>query len=333
MRPSLVALALTSLALGGCASSSGLAHPAPTEPEAPAAPPALAEGEDFAVFTGEGVRVDLETAIEAAGAVEVVFFGEEHDDLNTHRVQAEVLRRLYARYSRAGGPSPHPGAQGVATPTGRGDRTVVLSLEMFERDVQSILDEYLADLITESHFRASARPWERYETDYRPAVEFAKAHGMSVVAANAPRRYVNRVSRLGRESLDALSAEAKRFLPPLPYPGPSEDYQAEWDALMGPAAQHMTGSPFDGQLLWDAAMAHAVAGALDEVEAGLVLHLAGSFHVANHTGTPEALDHYRPGTPAMVLVARPAEDLSSLPEEFLGQGDFVILTYRERTEG
>ena len=63
-------------------------------------------------------------------------------------------------------------------------------------------------------------------------VEFAKAHGMPVLAANAPRRYVNRVSRKGPASLDSLTVWGKSWLPPLPYPGPSPAYKAKWDRLM-----------------------------------------------------------------------------------------------------
>ena len=118
-------------------------------------------------------------------------------------------------------------------------------------------------------------------------VEFAKAHDLEVVAANAPRRYVNRASRLGRDSLDVLGDEALRHLPPLPYPEASAAYQAEWDALMGEAAAHMQGSPLDGQTLWDASMGHAVATALDRTAGALVLHMAGGFHVENATGTVE----------------------------------------------
>lgn len=333
MRHSILLLSLSSLVVAGCASATGIAHPTGSAAEERPVPPPPVEGEDFVVFTGEGEAVDLDAVIAEAGSAEVVFFGEEHNDLTTHRVQTEVLRRLFARYGAAGGPSPHPGADGVSTPAGGGDRTVVLSLEMFERDVQTVLDEYLADLITEDHLEASARPWDRYDTDYRPAVEFAKAHELPVVAANAPRRYVNRVSRLGRESLDALSDDAIAHLPPLPYPAASGAYQAEWDELMGDAAEYMPAAAFEAQLLWDAAMAYSVARALDRVERGLVLHLAGSFHVANHTGTPEALEHYRPGTRALVLVARPADDRSALPEEFHGEGDFVILTRGEISGG
>ena len=48
-----------------------------------------------------------------------------------------------------------------------------------------------------------------------------------VLAANAPRRYVNRVSRLGPESLEALSGAAESWLPPLPYPPASPEYRQE----------------------------------------------------------------------------------------------------------
>jgi uncharacterized iron-regulated protein len=198
---------------------------------------------------------------------------------------------------------------------------------MFERDVQYVVDEYLAGLITEDHFLRSARPWDNYEEHYRPMVEFARVHGLPVVAANAPRRYVNRASRLGRDSLQALGPTARRYLPPLPYPEPSSAYQEEWDAIMGDAAQHMSSTLIDAQTLWDAAMGEAIAAVLDAEPDALVLHMAGGFHVENGTGTPEALAHYRPGTRALLVAARPAEDPTVFdPEAHGGLGDFVILT-------
>lgn len=54
-----------------------------------------------------------------------------------------------------------------------GDK-LVLSLEMFEADNQSVLNEYLDGKITEDEFLAKSRPWPRYKTDYRQLVEFAK---------------------------------------------------------------------------------------------------------------------------------------------------------------
>ncbi len=293
-------------ALFACGGPPPPAPPVPPAAEAVAAAPPR-EGADFVVYTAAGERASVEAIVAAMAEHEVVFVGEEHDDPVTHRVQALLLERAFAAYGT--------------------DRPVVVSLEMFERDVQYIVDEYLDGLITEEHFLRSVRPWGNYDPDYRPLVEFARVHELPVVAANAPRRYVNRASRLGRESLDVLGSEVRRFLPPLPYPEASADYRAEWDALMGPAMAHMTGTPLDGQTLWDASMGHAVATALEVRPGALVLHMAGGFHVENGTGTPEALQHYRTGTRALVVAARPAADPARWEaDRFEGLGDFVVIT-------
>ncbi len=323
------ALFLLTVLAGGASTATPVPPLSPHgQDTAPEPPPPLEEGVDYVVFRGDGSPASLADVVAAADDADVVFFGEQHDDPVTHWVQTLLLGRLFTTYHRpsAGGPSVHPATPGVETPASRGNRTVVLSLEMFERDVQGVVDEYLADLITEDHFLASSRPWEGYETRYRPMVEFAKAHSLEVVAANAPRRYVNRASRLGRASLADLSPEARAWLPPLPYPEGSPRYEAQWDSLMGPAAAHMEGFPFDGQTLWDASMGQKVAEAVDAHPDGLILHLAGSFHVASFTGTPEALRHYRSGTRAVVVVAEPSEERVTLGDERLGLGDFVVLT-------
>lgn len=347
-------LVLPLLALAGACASAPSARPHP-----PVAPPAtvepeevpvpVVEGETFAVFRGDGTPAGLDDLVREAGRAEVVLWGEQHGDQVGHGVQSLLLQRLYAAYGPPG-PSPHgPGAGGPdagdgpgvheasnagtspaptrsAAPAPPAARSLVLSLEMFERDVQYVVDEYLDGFITEDHFLASSRPWGGYEERYRPAVEFARAHDIPVVAANAPRRYVNRASRLGRESLAELPDRALSYLPPLPYPGASPAYRAEWDEIMGPAARHMAGSPLDAQTLWDATMAWSIARALEASSDPLVLHFAGSFHVQNGTGTPEALDHYRPGTRQLLVVAEPAGTLDALPDDARELGHFVILT-------
>jgi len=172
----------------------------------------------FRVYDGDGAPASLDEVVRAISGVEAVLVGEVHTDPVGHWVEAELFRRVLDLV-RAGEES---GAL----------RPLALSLEMFERDVQGIVDEYLQDLIPESQFKASARPWEFYDEDYRPMVEAAKEKGVPVIAANAPRRYVNRVSRLGRDALQDLPPRARAFLPPLPYPQPTEVYRAEWTALM-----------------------------------------------------------------------------------------------------
>lgn len=285
-------------------------------------PAPLVEGLDYRVYDRWGNALSLPTVVDVASGDEVLLVGEEHDDMVGHRLEAMLLEALADR---------------LTTPGGR--RTVVLSLEMFERDVQYILDEYLAGLISEDHFLRSARPWDDYQARYRALVEAARVRGLPVVAANAPRRYVSRVTEHGPESLLELPEEARRFLPPLPYPGPSERYREQWDAIMEDAMAGYEGEGGRGysvnpnavqsQALWDASMGHAVTQALVDHLGGLVVHFAGSFHVERGTGILERIEDYRPGTRVTTVVMTKVDDVEAWSEEEHGPlADFVILTRR-----
>lgn len=301
----------------------------------------LPEGADTAytpgayrVFTGTGEPASLDSVVGAMEAVDVVFIGETHDDPTGHMLEAELLERAREAY---------------------GD--IALSLEFFERDVQLVVDEYLDGLITESSFRAASRLWDRYETDYRGLIEFSKAHGVDVIAANAPRRYVNRVTMHGRDGLRDLSAAALEYLPPLPYGQPSPEYRDQWigvraeimeqegtrcgipvddSVAVAPRGAHAgMGNQLDAQTLWDAAMAWSITEYLDAGDPdadALVLHMVGGFHVARGTGTPEHLAAYRPDADYMVVMLRPVDDVDAFEPAPEGRwGDFVIQTDASRT--
>ncbi|TVR60464.1 MAG: hypothetical protein EA422_13945 [Gemmatimonadales bacterium] len=313
----LLALPVVAVA-AGCGAATGNGAPAPPVSPSPAVAPEAGEPIHEAAWTlydHEGRNAALEALVEAAASVDVLFVGERHGDPGGHRFQAELLQALLDHHGQR----------------------VILSLEMFERDVQPVVDEYLAGLITEDHFLGAARPWPSYRRDYRPMVEMAREREIPVVAANAPRRYVNRVSRLGPSALSDLPSSALEHLPPLPYPGPSDAYRAEWNALMAemagahgghPSARAMGDAALQAQALWDASMAHSIAGALAGASQGsLVLHVTGGFHVDNGTGTPEALEHYRPGTQRLIVMIRPVQDPETPPSADLrGGADFVVLT-------
>jgi uncharacterized iron-regulated protein len=304
----------------------------------PAADTAYAPGE-FRVFTGAGVPASLDDVVAAMAAHDVVFIGETHDDPTAHMLEAELLARAWRAY-------------GAGSPGGGPLRRVALSLEFFERDVQLVVDEYLAGLIPEAAFRRDARPWPRYDTDIRPLVEFAREHGLHVVAANAPRRYVTRVTRHGRDALADLPARALAQLPPLPYGEPSAAYRAQWIQVIArvmeqegmkcgvpvadpPApvgAHQQMGNQLHAQALWDASMAWWIHRYLEEHPGALVLHVAGGFHVARGTGTPEHLAAYRPGARALIVLLRPVADVGVFePAPDGAWGDFVIQTDRART--
>ncbi|QUW04767.1 ChaN family lipoprotein [Chloracidobacterium validum] len=286
------------------------------------------EAPAYRLYKPDGQPATLDDLVSALARAEVVFIGESHDDAGAHALQLDLLRAAYARY----------GADGAVE-----KRQIVLSLEMFERDVQLVLDEYLAGLIPESQFLACSRPWNNYQSDYRPLVEFAKAHRLPVVAANAPRRYVNLVGREGRDALARLSKTARSFLPPLPYGLASAEYEAKFQRLMtelhgsaggdGERRRPNLSRMLDSQSLWDASMAHAIAEALAASPQPLVLHVNGRFHSEEGMGIPEHLAAYRKGTRMLsVTVVADAGDPEAFDVARFGKlGDFVALSVKPRS--
>ena len=301
---------------------------------------AQAPAPHYRAFDSKGRPVTLQAIVDSLERADVLFLGETHSDPVAHLLEAELLRRAHERFGAA---------------AGRG-RAVALSLEMFERDVQTVLDEYLAGLITERHFLLSSRPWRNYETDYRPLVEYARAHKLPVIAANAPARYVSRVSSRGPESLGALApAAAKSWLPPLPFPPASEGYAAKFNRFMRgdaaatrtptpatpqqtPAAQATAAPPhaqgphgvahlLAAQTLRDASMAYHIAEHLKRGRDPLVVQVNGTFHSEERMGVPEQLARYRPKARAVVVTIVPGEDFPNFDAARLGRlGDFVIIT-------
>jgi uncharacterized iron-regulated protein len=268
---------------------------------------------NYRVYDRQGNASSLEKIIESLKDVDVVFLGENHDDAAAHYLQNEIFRRAFEKHGQR--------------------RAVALSLEMFERDVQPVVDEYLNDLISENHFLLSSRPWGNYKTDYKPLVEFAKTNRLEVIAANAPRRYVNMVSRNGRESLSRLSREARRWLAPLPYGEASDAYAKKFSALMGQTSDSITPvkhSPMlNAQALWDATMAFSISEYLkrSKKKNPLVVHLNGAFHTENRLGTPEHLLKYSRKTRFLVVTMRYEENFTGFDaSKHADLGDFVILT-------
>merc|ERR1712023_355313 len=193
----------------------------------------------------------------------LVLIGEVHDDSIAHDLEMELFQNIHALYKVNEEEEKQENLQEIpkleedktafwGMDTRENDERVIkntlmrrqtlsklhnrkqvaLSLEMFERDVQCVLDEYLLGLIRERDFLKDSRPWSNYK-DYRPLVEYAKEEGIDVIAANAPRRYVSLVGRFGSDSLRYLPTESLlRYLPSLPYPSSSMEYQRKFYSFM-----------------------------------------------------------------------------------------------------
>lgn len=264
---------------------------------------------NYRIYDGQGNPSSMDKIMEAAGKMDLVFLGEQHDDAVGHYLEAEIFRQIFEKYGK--------------------NRKIALSMEMFERDEQTVVDEYLKNLITEKKFLDDSRPWGNYKTDYRPLVEFAKTNNLNVIAANAPRRYVNMVSRNGRDSLNGLSPLAKSWLAPLPYGEPSDAYAKKFTALMGGSTEATMGvkNILASQSLWDATMADSMANYLKQNKNALIVQLNGSFHSENHLGTVDHLLRYQPKAKALVVTMRYEDNFQNFDNEKMSNlGDFVILT-------
>ena len=246
--------------------------------------------------------------LDALATHDVVFLGETHVDDTTHQVEAFVLEQLLER--REG--------------------KVVLSLEMFERDVQPVLDDYLAGRIDEPAFLARARPWSNYATAYRPLVEIAKAAGIPVVAANFPgtlRRAF--AGGGGKAALDRLTPAQRALVPDDILPASAAYWERVDRAVRGHMGFGGGGTPeerrYETQNLWDNAMGDAVARARAAHPDALVLHVAGGFHVAYRDGTVAQFAQRSPGSRFVVVSVTPTPELHlARPDRDRDQADHLV---------
>jgi len=250
-------------------------------------------------------KVQLTDIVQAMNKADVVFFGELHDDSLGHIAELDLLKAMTTSY------------QGK----------LALSMEMFETDVQPVLNEYLNGFIRERNMIADTRAWPNYKTDYRPMIELAKTNGIPVIAANAPARYTGMVTTGGFERLNVLNKAALNYLPPLPIDTASGAYYEKFVAEMG-GHKAMAGMQiYQSQSLWDATMAWSIARFLKKNKGYKIMQVNGGFHSEEHMGIVAQLKNYAPKARVITINAYP----STTPDnpdwkELDKKADYVILT-------
>ncbi len=235
---------------------------------------------------------------------DVLFFGEEHNDSIAHYLENVIFQALHAAY---------------------GNR-LALSMEMFETDNQLVLNEYLQGRIDENRLAKDARLWSNYK-DYRPMVEYAKQNMIPVIAANPPRRYVSLVTKRGMTSLDSLSREAKKNLPPLPYDTLSGRYREKFMNIMQGAPESTSRNIYYSQCLWDAGMSFNIHRYLKKNKGHKVFHCVGKFHTDEKLGTSAQLQMRDKKIRELHISCFPEKSFAN-PNwaSFAHLGDYIILT-------
>jgi len=271
----------------------------------------------YATKTGKIATID--DIVKDMKNYDVLFFGEEHDDSVGHYLENKIYRDLFAEY---------------------GEKTA-LSLEMFDRELQTVMSEYLKDLIREKHFNADARLWNNYK-DYKPMVEFSKENKLDVVCANSPRRYVNLVGRKGQQVLKELPKNAQQLFAPIPFDTASGKYYEKLADLFGynNMTSHDTGAAkqssagmmasfnmVTSQSLWDATMAYSIAEYAKKNPKNKIFQINGRFHSDEHYGIVIQLKKYSPKTKPLVISSFSDVSFPNIDwEKYKTQADYILVT-------
>ena len=281
---------------------------------------AHAQTPDFVVWEKGQTPSSFAAMVDALAQSDVVFLGENHDHTGGHALQKSIVQTLLGR-----------------------NIPVALGMEMFERDVQGVLDEYLTGQITEANFLQASRPWPNYKEHYRPMVELLKERGLPVIGTNAPRRYVSIVSKKGQTALQSLPAASRAYLAPLPYSMMlPAGYEKELDEIFGqphtadpkaapqPAMPNMP-SPANlkaAQALWDSTMADSLVQFLRRDKSKhLVIHVNGSMHSDHGYAIVDRLRHAMPSLKIRTVSVRPdAKFPTPNASDYADLADFVIVT-------
>jgi uncharacterized iron-regulated protein len=258
-----------------------------------------------------GVFIDFETLAARAAHVDVVFFGERHGHGPTHRLQHALLEALARRGSAS------------------------LSLEMFERDAATLLDEYVAGAADLETLLAGARPWPRYATDYHALVEEARTRGWRVSAANVPRPIASRIAQAGLAALDTLPPAERAYLARELH-CPDDDYRTRFIAEM---ARHPVGTSddetealryqryYESQCVKDETMAESIVMLLGTDAARPVVHVNGAFHSDHRDGVPARVLRRDASVTMLTLTSVPVADLDDIdPAPHTARADYLLFT-------
>ena len=259
----------------------------------------------YRIFTGEGKTTNYEEMVKNISRSDIVFFGELHDDPVAHWMELEVTKSLF----------------------GEKGKNLILGAEMFESDNQLLINEYLNGLYDASKFEAEVKLWKNYRTDYKPLLEFAKTNNLPFIATNIPRRYASVVNKSGFEGLEPLSAEAKKYIAPLPFPYDPEvkcyKDMLKMGDIGGGVPAHASENLPKAQAVKDATMAYFINSSWTKGKQ--IIHYNGSYHSRNHEGIIWYLGKFNPELKISTIEAVQQADLETLAKDNLNAADYVIV--------
>lgn len=244
------------------------------------------------------VSVDVPTMINEVSGVPVVFVGERHDASAHHTVQLDVIKGLRAR-----------------------GKTVAIGMEMFEESSQKTLDGWSAGKVTTNDFvRVYQSNWRNISYQfYGEIFSYARVNHIPIIALNAPREIVMKVSRQG---LSSLNSADKSMLPPDADAEVSDEYidiikSSYWAHGRN---DHSFRHFCEAQMLRNRVMAHRIREYHTLHPDSVMVVIAGGGHVREKGGVPAELGSIPfkiiiPPVPGLTAQSITTEDAHFLLEE------------------
>lgn len=144
---------------------------------------------DYTIYrTYDGHRMSMKRLAQELSNYDIVIFGDYPGNDAVHYLQKKFLEEYLQEVP-----------------------TIALSMEIFNRDSQPVLDSYMLGEIEEDDFIKQAGLRHTYKFDHRPIVEFARRESIPIIAAAVPPKILTNVRRYGLRYLDQIPVE-ERFL-------------------------------------------------------------------------------------------------------------------------
>lgn len=224
----------------------------------------------YQFYNEKGKKVNYHQVINELKKFDVILFGEYHNNSTNHWLQLQVAKDLHQIFKD----------------------DLIIGAEMFERDQQEILNQYVKSLISEQEMLSSIKLWSNYNTDYKPIVEFVKENKLSFIATNIPRRFASIVAKEGVERLFDLPEKEKKMMVNLPFP---IDYDASgYPEMMDMLGEHAGAKSKQfvlAQAIKDATMAESIIK--NRRNGQLFYHINGDYHSKNFGGIYWYLKTYK----------------------------------------
>ncbi|MDD3323673.1 MAG: ChaN family lipoprotein [Sulfurospirillaceae bacterium] len=215
---------------------------------------------------------DFDSLIAKISGKRVIFVGEMHTNYAHHINQLEVVKHIHAK-----------------------NQNLVIALEMFQKDFQPFLDDYVAkkiDLVEMLKGTEYFKRWSYEPYMYMPIFEYARENGIKLLAMNQQQEITKKTTK---QALMGLSKKERENLPEAldftndVYKERLSDFFKNAHKTNDSNVTVDTDYMYQSQVLWDETMAYNIAKTLQEDPLRQVVVLVGAGHLQSFHGIPDRL--------------------------------------------